>query len=123
MFFSAKVALVAVIIALCVNIAPAQATSAGTRVFVDRDNGFVYFTVYNNGFATISNLFGYVLGDGNPELPGRRLMNNPNQGGMKVSLGKHYPGTLAMYRFKTLPPFMIYPEYSLFITNGIFFSR
>lgn len=121
--FLARFILVAAIIAGGVN-SPAFGQSA-TQVppaFIDPDQGFVYFLVLNRWGRTINNVFGRVLGYGLRELPGAHLLNNPHQEGLKVSLGKHIPGSVAMYRFQTPGAWMFFPEYTLLINDHSLFQ-
>ncbi len=86
-------------------------------VYLDQQNGFVYFLVQNNGSKTIYNLFGWVYGSGSPSRKGVYLINNPNQEGMKISLGEHVPGSAAMYRFPVTADNMDFTEYRLAVNT------
>ncbi len=125
----------------CRIVAIALAISAGMLIFaprpteagyaipasptlVDRNQGFVYFTVYNAWNQPISRLFGKVYGYGLQGFRSPALINNPDQSGMKVSLGAHLPGTYALYRFKTPVGWTIFPRYALSVAEeNIFHMR
>ena len=78
-------------------------------VYIDPHAGFIYFLVLNNGQRTISNLFGTVYGAGSVARRGAYLINNPNTDGIKVSIGAHISGSVAMYRFVVAPDNMDFP--------------
>jgi hypothetical protein len=93
-------------------------------VYIDRDNGFVYFIVQNRWDRDISKLYGWVYGYGLPKIPGIMLTNNPHSPGMKVSLGGHIPGSSAMYRFKLPEEMTVFPQYSLVLNDdSVFHSQ
>lgn len=100
-------------------VAPADAENAVqlTPVYIDRGAGYVYFLVGNRGDRTISNLYGWVYGFGSSERPGAYLLNNPHSQGLKVSLGDHRPGTVAMYRFMTPPEKLLFQNYFLIVQD------
>jgi len=102
----------------------AQSAVQLTPVFIDKDHGYVYFLVRNRSAETINNLFGWVYGYGSEERPGTHLINNPHAQGMKVSLGDHVPGSVAMYRFMIPENWMNYPRFSLLVADdGLFYPR
>lgn len=90
-------------------------------VYIDRDNGFVYFLVQNRWDKNINNLYGWVYGYGLPKIPGVMLTNNPHSPGMKVSLGGHAPGSTAMYRFKVPEEMTMFPHYNLVVNDDSLF--
>lgn len=93
-------------------------------VYIDPENGFVYFLVRNNGVRTIKSLYGRVFGAGSPYRPGVYLLNNPHSGGLKVSLGPHLPGSVAMYRFMISTDRMDFSDYGLLVMDdSLFYSR
>ncbi len=115
--FAVGFLLIGAILAAGVN-SPAYGFDAARQikpVFVDRDQGFVYFIVLNGWEHTINNLFGWVYGHGN--APNAYLVNNPNREGMKVSIGPHLPGALAMYRFKVPERYIYFPRYALLVMD------
>jgi len=103
----------------CAAAAPATAqvlqAQQLTPVYIDPDHGFVYFLVKNNGSTTIHNLFGWVFGFGSPAREGAYLVNNPHSEGLKVSLGPHIPGSVALYRFMAAPDNMDFANYRLLV--------
>lgn len=91
-------------------------------VYIDPDNGVVYFLVANNGFKTINNLFGTVYGYGSVARKGVWQVNNPHSQGIKVSLGAHRPGSVALYRFMVTQDNMDFTGYMLQVKeDGLFF--
>jgi hypothetical protein len=90
-------------------------------VYIDRDNGFVYFLIYNKWDKYINSLYGRVYGYGLPKIHGIMLTNNPHSPGMKVSLGGHVPGSTAMYRFKLPEEMTVFPHYTLVINDDSLF--
>lgn len=90
-------------------------------VYIDPENGFVYFLVANNGFRTINNLFGTVYGYGSPVRKGTWQVNNPHSEGMKVSLGAHRPGSTSLYRFMVTPDNMDFTSFALKIEEDSLF--
>ncbi len=99
----------------------AQTARQMSPVYIDPDNGFVYFLVSNNGSKTISNLFGTVYAYGSPVRPGLWRINNPHAEGMKVSLGAHRPGSAALYRFMVSSDNMDFTNYMLGIDDDSLF--
>ncbi|VAX19805.1 hypothetical protein MNBD_NITROSPINAE02-2174 [hydrothermal vent metagenome] len=116
--------LIGAILAAGVN-SPAYGFGAAQQIkpaYVDRNQGFVYFIVLNKWEHTISNLFGWVYGHGN--APAAYLVNNPNQEGIKVSIGPHAPGTLALYRFQVPERYIFFPQFALLVMDkGLFHPR
>ena len=99
-----------------------QSAAQLTPVYVDRDGGHIYFLVRNRGVDTIHNLFGWVYGYGARERPGAYLVNNPHAQGLKVSLGDHVPGSVAMYRFTATASLWLYfPAYTLLVSDSSLF--
>lgn len=90
-------------------------------VYIDRDNGFIYFLVQNMWDKNINNLYGRVYGYGLPKIPGVMLSNNPHSPGMKVSLGGHLPGSSALYRFKLPEEMTVFPHYNLVVNDDSLF--
>ncbi|MBI5814968.1 MAG: hypothetical protein HZB29_05095 [Nitrospinae bacterium] len=86
-------------------------------VYIDREAGYVYFLVQNNWNKPINNLFGWVYGSDPKGREAARLVNNPHQQGMKVSIESHSPGNAGLYRFKIPAEYSAYPEYRLIIQN------
>ncbi|MBF0169669.1 MAG: hypothetical protein HQK87_01045 [Nitrospinae bacterium] len=105
------------------RIAEAAYAKAVPPTLVDRGDGFVYFTVYNGWSHPITNLFGKVYGYGLRGLRGAMLINNPDQAGMKVSIGLHRPGTYALYRFKTPEGWTVFPRYALTLVEENLFHK
>lgn len=90
-------------------------------VYIDRDNGFIYFLVLNRWGKDINSLYGRVYGYGLPKIPGIMLTNNPHSPGMKVSLGGHLPGSSALYRFRLPEEMTVFPHYNLVINDDSLF--
>ncbi len=97
--------------------ANAQSATAVRPVMVDRENGFVMFVVKNNWSETIGSLFGKVYAYAKAGGGVAAVVNNPNAGAIKISLGEHRPGTYALYRFKVPEDALYYPDYRLYIEN------
>ncbi len=89
--------------------------------FIDREHGFTYFLVRNQWSHTVNNIFGSVYGFGSLNFPGLHIINNPHSEGMKVSLGIHYPGSVAMYRFQIPSGRLFFPKYILRINDNSLF--
>jgi hypothetical protein len=90
-------------------------------VYIDRDNGYVYFIVQNRWDQDIKKLYGWVYGHGLPKIHGIMLANNPHSPGMKVSLGEHIPRSSAMYRFKLPEEMTVFPHYRLVVNDDSVF--
>lgn len=108
-------------IALSTGAAHAFRANPLKPVYIDPENGFVYFLVRNNGIRTIESLYGRVFGAGSPYRPGVHLLNNPHSGGLKVSLGPHQPGTVAMYRFMVSTDRLDFENFGLLIMDDSIF--
>lgn len=90
-------------------------------VYIDRENGYVFFIVQNRWDRDIDKLYGWVYGYGLPRIQGLMLANNPHSPGMKVSLGGHIPGSAAMYRFRLPEEMTAFPHYNLVIHDDSVF--
>ena len=109
---------------LCAPTATAAYAMSVPPSFVDRANGFVYFVVYNGWEHTVDTLFGRVYGYGLPGRPGSYLINSPDQPAMKVSIGVHRPGRVALYRFKVPEGWTRFPRFGLTVgEKQLFYPR
>jgi len=111
--------IVAILFALCSpgSAQGAMAVADPQLTLVDHDEGYVHFLVYNGWHKTIDSLYGRVYGYGGPERPGLHLVNNPHAQGMKISLGPHLPGSMALYRFMTPKDQTWFHRYTLTIND------
>lgn len=119
-----RIAVICVLLGAIFAIPPLSSAGRAIQldpVYIDRDNGFVYFLVQNRWEKNITSLYGWVYGHGLPKFPGAHLTNNPHSPGMKVSLGGHIPGSTAMYRFKLPEEMTVFPNYNLVINDNSLF--
>ncbi|MBI4827688.1 MAG: hypothetical protein HY804_02565 [Nitrospinae bacterium] len=73
--------------------------------------------IYNAGARQINNVFGWVYGTGSDERPGTHLINDPHAQALKVSLGRHVPGSLGLYQFAVSPDDLIFDSYALVVRD------
>lgn len=99
------------------SVANAQSAVAVRPVMIDRENGFVMFMVKNNWTDTIGTLFGKVYAYAKAGGGVAAVVNNPNAGAIKISIGEHRPGSYALYRFQIPEDALNYPDYRLYIEN------
>lgn len=85
--------------------------------YVDPEHGYLYFMIYNAGARQINNVFGWVYGTGSDERPGTHLINDPHAQALKVSLGRHVPGSLGLYQFAVSPDSLIFDSYALVVRD------